>query len=448
MGLHLIIVHDCRALFTYSISAAKAMKPSTKRDSEADEPPTKGPMREPTKGRVFAAQILSGRAREWLRRIGVRLQEDVSHLRDLPGASMKLITAKALRRSMRNPDGSDRTLLKPEEDAVPVGRYVAFRVIIGKVQELRKELVDAGIFNEIAMNLYGNGDSDAYRKTSMRLILDAVLAPPPQSGGRLAAKVQHYAQRWLQHKDLRVRANSLPGAYANLSEQPRSRKTTVSRPRGASLQGTERARGDSLPAAFGFGRRAVVGPASEAFASIQSASSLGSTVSVDASGGESLEMRKQRHLARLQANEREARCQQHLDKLSLQGSSASAAPFSEAPASEWPLMRAKIVLDGAASPRVDIVCIDATPLISTGAPKAGHASSSAPQPQMIGGLAPPPPQGPQCLNEPGASSEAAAFNASSAYDFDTDGAAEDSQVALLGARSRMSRVSYHQSAQI
>lgn len=119
MGLHLIIVHDCRALFTYTISASIAMKPSAKRDSDADELPTKKAMREPTVERTFAAQVLSARPREWLRRIGLRLHEPVTHLKDLPAVSMKLLTH---RRSMRNPEGSSDALGKPEEDPVPVGR--------------------------------------------------------------------------------------------------------------------------------------------------------------------------------------------------------------------------------------------------------------------------------------------------------------------------------------
>lgn len=321
-------------------------------------------------------------------------------------------------------------------------------MIIGKVQELRRELVDAGIFNEIALNLYGHGESDAYRKTCTRLILDAVLAQPPKSGGRLLKNVQHYAKRWLQQAD-RARANSLPGGYANLTEPPRSRKSTVNRPRGASMPGAERVRSDSSPSSVGFGRRAVIGPASEAFASVQSASSLASSVLADASGSENLEARKQRHLARLQADEREARRQRHLEKLSVQGSSAPAAPLSEAPRSEWPLVRTQIVLDDTASPRVKIVRIDGADPISASANQGGRASAIARQTVTVGGLAPPPPQGCQYLNESAATSEAAAaIDAHSTSAAATDGATEDSQATCLGVRSRMSRVSWHQSAQI
>lgn len=179
-GVHLVIVHDMRDLFPWVLTPTIAFRgqPLSAASPSAELKDPDDSSRGSAVRAVRAVQSATSGVRSIVSGVGDLFARMGSKL---AGGSFV---------SLADEDGSpELNLLQERSDASgepkgafappPVQLYVPFDVVYNRMP---KNLIEAGIFSEVALQLMGCSRNDAYRRASVRLILGAVLRRPPERG--------------------------------------------------------------------------------------------------------------------------------------------------------------------------------------------------------------------------------------------------------------------------
>ena len=223
--IHMIIVHDMRDLFltqlTPTIAFRRHTDPIAEREADGHALPT-NPLK--TIRSVATMQWKSMRTT-----VSTRFRSVRGRLSGRSGMLEQLDEDDSKRNSHLAIEGPITAKLDDADADADIDacckketRYVPFDVIF---RSMPKDLIDAGIFMEVAQQYMGCARSDAYRKTSVRLILRTVMSTASRDHNAsfaqvavAAKRVTTYARRWVRTSQ---RARARTGDSQRLVDRPR-----------------------------------------------------------------------------------------------------------------------------------------------------------------------------------------------------------------------------------